>query len=171
MKKVLWFALILVALAVSSARAAEVPVKAVDYCSGCASATPSLGLNFEGDSESVTLHALGLQADNQGVFRGFGAFEVRSQESGARVRFDGAASVALVLQDAAGAEGCSGKAIAQLIVHGQDAVSGHFTLISDAVVVGAGLCPESRVSASLNLDADEAGIERVRTSWGSIKIR
>lgn len=168
-RKMIYAAAILAALVAGSAHAVEVPVKAVDYCSGCAAG--NLGINFEGASESVTLHALGLVQDKQGVYRGFGAFEVRSGAGFERVRFDDAASVALILQDAPGADGCSGKAIAQLIVHGHDDVSGeHFTLISDAVVVGDGLCPESRVSARLDLNADAANLRSLKKSWGSIKV-
>ena len=89
-------ALAVFALVAFSAPAhAEVAVvKAIDYCTGCA--VGNLGLNLEGGASSVTLHALGMQFDaNDGVWRGAGAFEVRSSDSGARVRFDPAATFIL----------------------------------------------------------------------------
>jgi hypothetical protein len=169
MRKIVWLALIALALVAGNSHAEEVPVSAIDYCSGCASG--NLGLNFEGESESVTLQAIALVQDDQGVWRGLGSFEVRSGASGDRVRFDNGATVALVLQDAPGGPGCSGKAIAQLIVHGHDDVSGaHFTLISQSASVGDGLCPESRVQAKLDVDADAASVRALRKSWGQIKV-
>ena len=164
------------------ARAEVAVVKAIDYCTGCA--VGNLGLNLEGGASSVTLHALGMQFDaNDGVWRGAGAFEVRSSDSGARVRFDPAATFILGTVDAPGPEGCSGKAINKLIIHGQDGASGHFTLIAypENCKVGDGMCPESRVAATLDTDADAnaafkaelamIGPVKAGNSWGRLKVR